>query len=201
MILKNKEVNKNNEENNFSKERIVSEANLCNTDVKSLIKKYDKNSKGKLEFDEFLGFIKEAFGIGNALSPSLIKQVRFIFDGMDVDGSYSVDQREIIQCFENLKAKDFKYITKLIFRGADVNNDKKATIDELKDICENFGEKSLCYEEFETRCITEFGKSKKSLEYWEFYKIITGETLDKNSPDYDTYGGMPQTESKCCILI
>ncbi|KAK8847764.1 hypothetical protein M9Y10_018794 [Tritrichomonas musculus] len=152
MILKNKEVNKNNEENNFSKERIVSEANLCNTDVKSLIKKYDKNSTGKLEFDEFLGFLKEAFGIGDALSPSLIKQVRFIFDGMDVDGSHS-----------------------------------RASFDELTDTCENFGEKSLCPEEFETRCITEFGKSKKSLEYWEFYKIFTGETLDKNSPDYDPY--------------
>ncbi|KAK8841823.1 Rhomboid- protein 3 [Tritrichomonas musculus] len=170
-------------------------------EIRALIAKYDKSGNGKLEFDEFLGFMKEGLKVGDSSSPNFYTQMRFLYDGMDTDGSHNLDQGEIIQCLENFKLKNFKYITKMIFRGADVNHDKKVTIDELKLASENLGDKQFNKDDFEKQCKLEFGSKKKELEYWEFYKIITGETIDKNSPDYDPYEGKLPTKSKCCILI
>ena len=41
--------------------------------IRELFAKYDKSGNGKLEFDEFLGFMKEALNITNP-SPSFLKQ-------------------------------------------------------------------------------------------------------------------------------
>lgn len=169
--------------------------------IKNLIAKYDKSGNGKLEFDEFLKFMKEALNINESSSQNFYKQMRFMFDGMDVDGSHNLDQNEIVQCFKKIKEKDFKYITKMIFRGADIDNNKKVTVDELKYASENLGGVQFSQDDFDKKCKTEFGSKKKELEYWEFYKIITGETIDKNSPNYDPYDGKLPTKSKCCILI
>lgn len=171
-------------------------------DVRSLIAKYDKSGNGKLEYDEFLGFMKEGLGVGDSASPNFLKQMRFIFDGMDTDGSHNLDQNEIITCLGKLKDKDFKYITRMIFRGADVDKSRKVSIDELKQACESIGGKTFSEDEFKQKCEVEFGKKKKELEYWEFYKLISGETLSKDSPDYDPYEGKyPQKSSKCCLLL
>ncbi|KAK8898344.1 Lipopolysaccharide kinase (Kdo/WaaP) [Tritrichomonas musculus] len=170
-------------------------------DVRSLIAKYDKSGNGKLEYDEFLGFMKEGLGVGDSASPNFLKQMRFIFDGMDTDGSHNLDQNEIITCLGKLKDKDFKYITRMIFRGADVDKSRKVSIDELKQACESIGGKTFSEDEFKQKCEVEFGKKKKELEYWEFYKLISGETLSKDSPDYDPYEGKLPEKSKCCILI
>lgn len=89
----------------------------------------------------------------------------------------------------------------MIFRGADRDNSRKVSIDELKLAVENLGNKNFDKDSFDQQCKNEFGAKKKELEYWEFYKIISGETLDKKDPDYDPYEGKLQEKSKCCILI
>lgn len=172
--------------------------NITENDISSLIAKYDKSGNGKLEFDEFLGFMKEALKLEE--SQGFLKKMRFLYDGMDTDNSHNLDKNEIIECFSKWKEGNFKWLTKMIFRGADVDKSRKVSICELKSACDNLG-KSLNQENFENQCKIEFGAKKKELEYWEFYKIITGETLDKNSIDADPYDGKLQTESKCCILI
>ena len=163
-------------------------------DVKTLIAKYDKSGNGKLEFDEFIGFMKE--GLGADVN---VKAMRFIFDGMDTDGSHNLDQNEILTCLEKIKSKDFKYMTKMIFRGADIDKSRKVTLLELSQCCNIFGEWDE--KKFQEQCKTEFGKNKKELEYWEFYKLISGETIDKKSPDYDPYEGKLPEKSKCCLLL
>ncbi|KAK8872045.1 Rhomboid- protein 3 [Tritrichomonas musculus] len=164
-------------------------------DIKALFAKYDKSGDGKLEFDEFIGFMHEGLGFeGN------INQMRFLYDGMDTNGSHNIDQSEIIECLINWKEGNFKWITKMIFRGADKDKSRKVSINELKCACSNLG-KSLDQEDFEKQCISEFGSKKKELEYWEFYKIISGETLDKNSIDADPYDGKIPQKSKCCLLL
>ena len=166
--------------------------------IKALFSKYDKSGNGKLEFDEFLRFMQE--GLGFERNENFVNQMRFLYDGMDTDGSHDLNQNEIIECFNKWKEKDFKWITKMIFRGADKDKSRKVSIIELKNACINIG-KSLNQEDFEKQCISEFGSKKKELEYWEFYKIISGETLDKNSIDADPYNGKIPQKSKCCFLI
>ena len=184
-----------------SDEQLEKDQNLpdiTEKDIKSLIEKYDKSGNGKLEFDEFLGFMKE--GLGFKENSNFIKQMRFLYDGMDIDGSHNLDQNEIIECFSKWKEGNFKWLTKMIFRGADINKSRKVSVDELKNACDNLG-KSFNQEDFVKNCKMEFGEKKKELEYWEFYKIISGETLDKNSVEADPYDGKLRTESKCCYLI
>lgn len=167
-------------------------------DIPSLFAKYDSSKNGKLEFDEFLGFMKE--GLDIPINPGFSNQMRFIFDGMDIDGSHNVDQNEIIECLKKYRQGDFKWISKMVFRGADINKSRKVSIDELKLAGQCLGIIGDSTD-FENRCNIEFGKKKSELEYWEFYKVITGENLDKHSIDADPYEGKLPTKSKCCLLL
>lgn len=54
---------------------------------------------------------------------------------------------------------------------------------------------------FYSRCISEFGRKKKELEYWEYYKVVTGEQLNTKSIDADPYDGKLPQKSKCCLFI
>lgn len=85
--------------------------------IQELINKYDHSQNGTLEFNEFLGFMKE--GLQYEESPNRAIQMRFLFDGMDVNGSHSLDREEIINCLSKWRDGDFKHIMKMIFRGAD----------------------------------------------------------------------------------
>lgn len=168
-------------------------------DIRNLIAKYDPGGYGKLEYDEFLGFIKEYFHIDDT-TDSFYKQARFFFDGIDNDISQVIDQNDITLFANKVTNKDIKYITKMLFRGADYNRKRKILIDDIADIFN--GEFGITFDEkdFRNRCM-EFGKKKTTLAYWEFYKIISGETLDKNNLDYDPYDGInPEQKSECCIL-
>lgn len=191
--IENENSQKNSEENS---EKTVS--SLSKSDITNLFKKYDKSGNGKLDFDEFLNFMKD--GLKFEEDKNFTKQMRFLFDAMDIDGSHNLDQNEVIECITKWKEGNFKWISKMIFRGADINRSKKVSIEELKRACNNLG-KSFNIDDFEKQCKLEFGSKKKELEYWEFYKIISGETIDKNSNDADPYDGKLQTESKCCLLI
>lgn len=168
-------------------------------EIEGLFNKYDKSGNGKLEYDEFINFMKD--GLGFQDNNNFHKQMRFLYDGMDVDGSKNLDKEEIIECFTKFKEEDFRWITKMIFRGADRDNSRKVSVDELKFACDSLG-KPLDAKAFEEQCKLEFGAKKKELEYWEFYKLISGEELDKKSIEADPYDGKLQAESsKCCILI
>ncbi|OHS98026.1 hypothetical protein TRFO_35678 [Tritrichomonas foetus] len=174
--------------------------------IKTLISKFDKSGNGKLEFDEFLGFMKVGIA-SNLENPEQeveakdlnLKQMRFLYDGMDLDGSHNLDASEIIECLSAWKTGDFKWITKMIFRGADKDNSRKVSVAEMKDAVQNVMGKTFTPEEFTAQCKLEFGANKKELEFWEFYKLITGETIDKATDPYD--GKLPAEKSKCCLLI
>ncbi|OHT00870.1 hypothetical protein TRFO_32341 [Tritrichomonas foetus] len=175
--------------------------------IKNLIAKYDKSGNGKLEFDEFLGFMKVGIGANlESLDGEVteakdinLKQMRFLYDGMDMDGSHNLDANEIIECLSAWRTGDFKWITKMIFRGADKDNSRKVSIAEMKDAVQNVMGKTFTPEEFEEKCKLELGEKKKEIEYWEFYKMITGETIDNTTDPYD--GKLPQEKSSCCLLI
>lgn len=64
-------------------------------------------------------------------------------------------KNEIIECLTNFKEGNFKWITKMIFRGANRDNSRKVSVDELKLASDNLG-RSLSSDEFE---------QKKELEY------------------------------------
>lgn len=57
-------------------------------DPESLFAKYDKSGNGKLEFDEFLKFMVEGlkYDPRKDTDDNFYKQIRFIYDGMDIDG-------------------------------------------------------------------------------------------------------------------
>lgn len=165
--------------------------------LQSLIATYDKSGNGKLEFDEFYNFMKE--GLQKDVN---LKQMRFLYDGMDLDGSHNLDQSEILECAEKMKCNDFKWVTKMIFRGADKDNSRKVSIAELQDACDGLGDESFNQTKFDEKCKLEFGGKKKELEYWEFWKLISGETIPEDSADRDPYEGkLPEEKSKCCLLL
>ena len=190
-VNSNADVNKNT--------RYITEAEK--NQIKELFAKYDKSNNGKLEFDEFLKFMMEGLEIGDVNSPTVITQMRFLYDGMDIDASHNLDEDEVIRCLESFKTNDLKFLTKMIFRGADKDKSGKVSIEELKYAVDNLGEDGFNQDDFYNKCRLEFGKRKKELEYWEFYKIISGETLTKSSPDYDPYEGRFPEKSKCCLLL
>lgn len=166
--------------------------------MKTLIKKFDKDSNGKLRFNEFLKFMKEALEFEE--TKCFVKQMRFLYNGIDINSTNDLDEDEILNCIENFKSQNFKYLTKMFFRGADKDHSRKIVIVDVQDAVDNLGCKPFSKEEFEKKCTQEFGKSKKDLLYWEFYKIFTGEIISKDSTDYDPYDGKI-IRSKCCILI
>ena len=167
--------------------------------IRDLVKKYDASGDGNLQFDEFYKFMKEGI-TGNADSDKLdMKQLKYIFAGMDIDRSGNVNSEEIIKCLEAWKSNDFKEITKMIFRGADVDKSRKVSLDELK-CCTNVCGKEFNPDDFDAQCKAALGKTKKEIEYWEFYKIITGEEIDHKTDPYDE----PVEEKKkssCCLLL
>ncbi|OHS94833.1 EF-hand family protein [Tritrichomonas foetus] len=189
-----------------SKPHPLSEAEKEN--VRRLVLKYDKSGNGHLDFDEFVQFCKVGLfaDLANLDTDHLpegrdvnLEQLRFLYDGMDMDGSHSLDSNEIGECLAAMREGNFKWMTKMIFRGADKDNSRKVSISELQVACNGLGDVSFSPEEFKEKCKLELGSEKKEIEYWEFYKIITGETIDKETDPYD--GKLPVEKSKCCLLI
>lgn len=79
------------------------------SNIKDLIAKYDRSGNGSLEFNEFLGFMHEGLGFESNSDQSFALQLRFLYDGMDMDGSHCLDEKEIIDCFSKWKQGDFKW--------------------------------------------------------------------------------------------
>lgn len=176
--------------------------------VRKLVLHYDHSGNGALDFDEFIHFLKalpntdlsnfQAKDVTEADINIPIDQVRCFYDGMDVDKSHSVTPNEICDYINAIRTKNFKWQTKMVFRAADKDSSRKVSFDELVQVSKNMEGLDLTKEDFENRCKLELGKEKKELEYWEFYKIITGEELDHDTDPYD--GKLPQGSS-CCSLI
>ncbi|OHT11351.1 EF-hand family protein [Tritrichomonas foetus] len=175
--------------------------------IRKLAETYDKDKKGGLDFDEFLGFMKAATGLKKIENIEgevpengrvCLYQLKYLYDGMDINGSNNLSIDEICQCFAALRGNDFKWLAKFLFRGCDVDRSRKIKIDEIKSSVQKIGKEPFSPEEFQEKCQIEFGSNKKELEYWEFYKILSGETLPK---DTDPYDGMIVRSSKCCLLL
>ena len=178
--------------------------------LRKLLCKYDTSGDGRLQFDEFLKFMKAAVALnaeeqdeeGEINAPEdgnvNVQALRFLYDGMDMDGSHSLSVDELWEAFGAFKDDDFKFLTKMIFRGADKDNSRKVNIAEFKDAA-SVGSKEFSEEDFKAKIKVELGKEYKELTYAQFYKVITGETIDENTDPYD--GKLPEAKSKCCLLL
>lgn len=176
--------------------------------IHKLFSKYDQSRDKKLQFDEFVEFIKGCYladldqdpeadvnAAAEQYQPNL-RQMRFIYEGMDVDGSNDVSEDEICDCFAAMKENNFKWMCKMLFRGADKDNSRKVSIAEIKD-CVSMCGKQFSEEEFVQRCKIEIGKEAKELTFAQFYKVITGDTIPADTDPYD--GKLKK--SKCCLLL
>ena len=174
--------------------------------IHKLFKKHDADSSGELNMDEFYTFMKACFLTDLDQDPdgdvqegdeydADRKQMEFLYKGMDIDGSNSLSEDEICECFAALKENNFKWLMKILFRGADKDRSRKVSIAELKDVVSMCGS-NLSEEDFKNRCVVELGKETKELTFAQFYKVITGDEID---PKTDPYDG--KLKSKCCLLL
>ena len=127
------------------------------------------------------------------------KRAQLLFYGMDVDNSTHIQASEIYEYIAATRNSDFKWMTKMIFRGADKDRSRKVSFDELQEAYNHMGVEPMTKEEFENKCKIELGSKKSEIEYWQFYKLLTGETLDETTDPYD--GKLPEQKSKCCLLL
>ena len=177
--------------------------------IHRLFAKHDKSGDKQLQFEEFLAFIKACYNADLDQDPNgdvneaeeeydcNVKQFRYLYQGMDVDGSGSVSEYEICQCFAALKEKNTKWLAKIIFRGADKDRSRKISVDEVSDlvsVCVN----GFTEEQFIAKCKEEFGEDTKELTFAQFYKLVVGETISDN---VDPYDGKLKKSSKCCFLL
>ena len=177
--------------------------------VRNLVLYYDKSGNGTLEFDEFMHFLRslpntnlEDVKLDEITETELsipIDRLRILYDGMDVDGTHSVNSNEICDYLNAIRTNDFKWQTKMIFRAADKDKSRKVSFKELSSCLKGYQGMEMTEEQFKEKCKVELGKSKKELEYWEFYKIITGQDIDQNTDPYD--GKIEAKKSSCCLLI
>lgn len=182
------------------------------SNIKQLAEMYDQAKKGGLEFDEFLGLMKAVIGLNNLndVEEEDIPEsgrvnvlfLKFLYDGMDLKETNNVSIDEICQCVVAIKEKDYRYITKMVFRGCDFERKKKISAEDIQNAIQNAdkdgGQNAFSTKEFDDKCKAVFGEKKKFLEYFEFYKLVTGENIDSNTDPYD---GELEKQSKCCLLL
>lgn len=181
------------------------------SNIKQLAEMYDQSKKGGLEFDEFLGFMKAVTGLSSLDDVEEdvpesgrvnVVFLKFLYDGMDLNETNNVPINEVSDCVVAIKEKNYKYITKMVFRGCDFERRNKISAEDIQNAIQNAdknaGQNAFSTKEFNEKCKSVFGETKKTLEYWEFYKLVTGETIDRNTDPYD---GELAKQSKCCLLL
>ena len=173
--------------------------------IKKLAISYDNGSKGYLEFDEFLGFMKAATGMkkiedfdGEVPESGRVPvlQMKFLYDGIDVRGSNSMQIDDVCSCFINYKERNFDWLEKMIFIGCDIEKNNSVFIEDISNAIQNIGEKPLSPEEFQQKCIEEYGREKQKINFSQFLYILSG----KNQ-DIDPYEGKAIKKTKCCVLL
>lgn len=150
-----------------------------------------------LRFEDFLLYMKKGLNI-HEITFGIGKQMRYLFDGIDIEGLSYVNSRDadyLLLCFIQ---NDWVNITKLFFCGADQNRDRKINISSIGDAVNNLCSQKMNKEQFELKCRSKYGENKKELKFFEFYKILTDKDIDKN---YDPYEGRVREKSACCLLI
>ena len=176
--------------------------------IHKLFKKHDADKSAELNMDEFYNFMKACFLTDLDQDPdgdvqegeeynADRRQMEFLYKGMDIDGSNSLSEDEICECFAALKENNFDWLMKILFRGADKDRSNKVSIAELKDVISMCGS-SMNEEDFKNRCEVELGKEVKELTFAQFYKVITGKDID---PKTDPYDGKLKKKSGCCLLL
>ena len=176
--------------------------------IQKLFKKHDADGSGQLNFDEYYIFMRACFNSDLDQDPegdvtegeeyeANKKQMQFLYNGMDIDGSNSLSEKEICQCFAALKENNFDWLMKILFRGADKDRSNKVSVEELKDVIQMCGS-GLDEAAFKQKCQDEFGKEVKDLTFAQFYQVITGKKID---PATDPYDGQLKKKSKCCLLL
>lgn len=164
------------------------------------IDRSDEKSVTKiLKFEDFLSYMRTGLYMRKE-TYTFEKQMKYLFNGIDLDGLSYVTSRDaefLLLCYYQ---KDYLNITKLFFCGADKNRDRKITTADISDSVNYLILRKMDKNKFEAKCRSEFGENKKELEFYEFYKIITSKDIIEN---YDPYEGRikEKTSSSCCILI
>jgi len=102
------------------------------SEVFEILKKYDYDKSGKIEFEEFVGIYKEFKG----KNPSMDDIVN-AFNFFDADKNGYLDLNEIKYLLCNRGEKLSEAEVEKFFKILDKNNDGKITLDEFKRIVEN----------------------------------------------------------------
>lgn len=179
----------NNENENLSAKEEESSKEIDPTDENSVTE--------MLTFEKFLLYMKAGLNMRKN-SNSFNQKMRFIFDGIDLDGTSYISSRDadyLLLCYYK---NDSFSIAKMFFCGADKNRDRKISISEISNAISNLCGSKLAKEQFESKCQSEFGQKVKELKFSEFYKVLTDQVIDEN---YDPYEGRIREKSSCCLLI
>ena len=174
--------------------------------IRKLAISYDKEKKGSLDLDEFLGFMKAAVGMEkiedfNGEVPESgrvpVLQMQYLYDGIDLERTNLMKIDDACTCFINYKEKNFEWLQKMIFRGCDTGMQNNVSIDDIMNAIQNLGENPLSPEEFQVKCIREYGHLKKHINFAEFTFILNGSEI--NMDPYDQ--SLIRKPSHCCILV
>jgi Ca2+-binding EF-hand superfamily protein len=100
-----------------------------NSEVLEILKKFDKDKSGKIEFDEFIEIYKEM----KTKSPGM-EDIVEAFNFFDVDKNGYLDMNELKYLLCNRGEKLTEATVEKFFKHLDKNSDGKITIDEFKRI-------------------------------------------------------------------
>ena len=180
--------------------------------IRLLFDKFDKDKSGALSADEFTEFIKTALKLDlskyaeSDTLPDDLEQadlsddvIKWLLNGIDINNDHMIAFHEVVQCFAALKEKDIMYLTKMSFRALDLKRDRIVDVKNIKNNAGIYGEQ-LTNEEFIAKMKEVLGKKKRSVNFAEYYRIITGGIVPMDTDPYDGEIGQ-SVRSTLCILL
>jgi Ca2+-binding EF-hand superfamily protein len=160
------------------------------TTIEQLLQEFDNadgNGDGTIAFNTFARLYNKIGGQENKST----EDIKFIFDGIDVDSNGSVSKDEWEALVTALVNGDQTYIHKFLFRAID--KDRSRELDPAEVIKLNgMLEKPLTKEEVD-KAVADYGTNGK-LNYAQFVKLVSGKEIDNATDPYD--GKIPKKEEK-----